>query len=283
MKKRKAFTLVELLVVISILALLMSILLPSLSRAKESARSIVCSSNLKQIGLGATLWSEDHDGWAPGAWWWFPANTMASLGGRTSVVEATIVDYINATVKRHKNQDVLVCPSAKQNEFFTWSNVTDDISGDIERSQRLTYGANAGILHYAYNHRLQSVNPGPGTPASSPNGMWYGRNVEYVFDHGATKIQAIKMPARRVYFIDHAFIATDTSYFNPVCPPEELPAYLAYRQKVAARWHNKGCNAFGYGYGNITWVDGHVSKEPSDFDEIPTGDQIPRWEMYMWE
>jgi prepilin-type N-terminal cleavage/methylation domain-containing protein len=50
--KRRGFTLIELMVVISIIALLLAILLPALGSAKNSARRIACASNLKQIGIG---------------------------------------------------------------------------------------------------------------------------------------------------------------------------------------------------------------------------------------
>lgn len=55
------FTLIELLVVIAILSLLVSILLPSLTRARELAKQIVCATNLKQIGLATLMYSHDHE------------------------------------------------------------------------------------------------------------------------------------------------------------------------------------------------------------------------------
>jgi prepilin-type N-terminal cleavage/methylation domain-containing protein len=59
-KTIRAFTLVELLVVISIIALLVSILMPSLGRAREQARAVVCLCGLRQLGLGLTMYAGDH-------------------------------------------------------------------------------------------------------------------------------------------------------------------------------------------------------------------------------
>lgn len=62
-----AFTLIELLVVIAILAILTALLLPSLKKAKDSAKSVTCVNNLRQIYLGFAMYAESNDDYIPTA------------------------------------------------------------------------------------------------------------------------------------------------------------------------------------------------------------------------
>jgi len=63
-----AFTLVELLVVIGIIALLISILMPALSKAREQANAVKCMSNQRNLGNALVLFTQEHQGFLPKAW-----------------------------------------------------------------------------------------------------------------------------------------------------------------------------------------------------------------------
>ncbi|OHB56943.1 MAG: hypothetical protein A2Y12_08975 [Planctomycetes bacterium GWF2_42_9] len=105
----RGFTLVELLVVISIIALLLAILMPSLNKAREAGRRVVCCSNLRQWGIGFMLYEQDYRGRLPMAYAsattgaWFQVSTMGKYLPNKSVKWDTGQEIIT--------QGIALCPS----------------------------------------------------------------------------------------------------------------------------------------------------------------------------
>jgi prepilin-type N-terminal cleavage/methylation domain-containing protein/prepilin-type processing-associated H-X9-DG protein len=108
MKTRKIFTLIELLVVIAIIAILASMLLPALNQAREKAKQIKCTVNLKQLHQGFVLYASDYDGY------W----TSATTTGWVWVWKTNIAPYVNAEGKEDvaDSKTVFECPSVLQGQ-----------------------------------------------------------------------------------------------------------------------------------------------------------------------
>ena len=98
MQRKRAFTLIELLVVIAIIAILAAILFPVFAQAREKARQTSCLSNLKQTGLGTSMYVQDFDET-------FPINLY--LGGSGNCV----MTFYQEIQPYQKNSQITVCPS----------------------------------------------------------------------------------------------------------------------------------------------------------------------------
>lgn len=115
-RRVRGFTLVELLVVISIIGLLMSILLPSLSQARSRARTSVCMSNLRQIGFAVYLYVNDYDGYLPPAY--EPANSTHWWGqilpNGIDHTKGFVWPYLQSELKKNS---VYECPAQKYGSY----------------------------------------------------------------------------------------------------------------------------------------------------------------------
>ena len=108
-KFNKGFTLIELLVVIAIIGILAGILLPVLSRARESARKTQCMSNIKQIGMGLIMYANENNEQ-------FPSSTTAPLAMQS--LSLLYPDYVSDSRTFNCPSDTFVT-NATQNETST--------------------------------------------------------------------------------------------------------------------------------------------------------------------
>jgi prepilin-type N-terminal cleavage/methylation domain-containing protein/prepilin-type processing-associated H-X9-DG protein len=261
---KKAFTLEELLVVIAIIAVLMAILMPVLGRAREQGRSVVCRANLRQIAFAGHMWSEDNDGWVnPCSWSWPDPMQVQKYPEETN--PGSLKPYVASDRLEKKN--IFACPSARNRRFL---NPGEKGMGE---NDQCTYCINGWMTLYTYD---ELGDKGPGDPAEGPS--WAGPDWIYWKYHGNTKLMNVRRPHDTVYFMDHEYYLAAPWTFDPFTDPIMLG-----REFISlTRWHDKKPDAW-YGKANMAWVDGHVSVEPRDIDELPknAGDEAP-WKYYFY-
>lgn len=97
----RAFTLIELLVVIAVIAILAALILPSLSHAKESARTLTCINNIRQLGVASMVYTGDAGRLPSILEWLYPRNPTAISAG--NVTAGQLYPYV-------KSQVVYCCP-----------------------------------------------------------------------------------------------------------------------------------------------------------------------------
>ncbi|HVP11415.1 MAG TPA: type II secretion system protein [Phycisphaerae bacterium] len=178
-RRRQGFTLVELLIVISIMALLASILLPSLSKAREMAKSSSCLSNLRNVGMSIAMYASEQK-YYPTSYSYVDGDSSA--GGYlhwTGVI--TPGDYegpmipVAGVSKYPKTANQYICPSHEPGGWapsnFTTARIPNpptgqvpqDATRDDKQAPRLSYVANEAIMPRKKFSQAHDIATPPGT------------------------------------------------------------------------------------------------------------------------
>ena len=270
--KSFGFTLVELLVVIGIIAVLIGVLLPALSKARQQSQSVACLSNMRQLGQGLVMFSQEHKLYLPKGWF----NARPAISGQTATGDALPGDYASSDTWGFrypmwgwdyvmlqyvgKSKQVFACPTDTEPQY----------RGLFNNPQ---YGFDQNLLIDKFD-----ADDIPGSYRINLSDL---TNKQY----DAMKITQIKKPSSAILFLEGAGknialhpLPQDGPYHHvatwesadeaKVGPPNTNPVTNAANRKNIA-WNRHGKRS------NYTFADGHA--ESMVYED--TWKQIgPQWE-----
>ncbi len=161
-----AFTLIELLVVIAIIAILAAMLLPALSRAKERALRINCSSNLKQIGVGVVMYATENNDVLPQCNWpsgqnpWQTYEVCRVVPGTGTLTRGPYNLGLLFTSKAVSDPKVFYCPSGKKvSENWSYERYAHSPAWPSTPADSADDNVRAGYNYYPQSITLEQVGP----------------------------------------------------------------------------------------------------------------------------
>jgi prepilin-type N-terminal cleavage/methylation domain-containing protein/prepilin-type processing-associated H-X9-DG protein len=295
--RRRGFTLVELLVVIGVIALLLSLLLPALSKAKEAANAVACAANMRSIGQAMQMYAQEHKDYIPGspvtsgkALWTDASGSFALKPGVSTITTPPPVielyDYIGPLAQTMK----LSLPDTSNNverfrgyrklrQFLCVSAegiIATKFAGpaDIENGQMLSYVTAMGFLLPPFKSGFQGKGSMPGSPywtvpaGYSPKVGRVGRVSEKVYlaeggrwsrsDSAPTFSMDVDGDHNNTNFSDFGAFWGITKSFDRSVPNKSATGSVDARLFAFRHGNKRSGGASGSYRLNLLFFDGHV-------------------------
>ncbi|NLW51693.1 MAG: prepilin-type N-terminal cleavage/methylation domain-containing protein [Candidatus Brocadiaceae bacterium] len=227
--RRQAFTLMELLVVISIITILAGMLMPAAGRAMNQARAVSCRSRLRQIGAAVQLYAVNHAGYLPGCADSDGRQFFGKFTGASEQVDFT-AGYLSFYVG--EDPDIWQCPSTSHGSFMP--------------------RAEGPCTGYGYNYYYLTE--------LKEKGDWW--DPDYAYSWQGKHESAIYKFSTTILFADSArdwMGPLEENWF--LDPTSQCLAWPGWESLYVHFRHGGRCN--------VLWADGHVTSMPPDEDTWP--------------
>jgi prepilin-type N-terminal cleavage/methylation domain-containing protein/prepilin-type processing-associated H-X9-DG protein len=251
---RRAFTLIEFLVVIAIIALIAAMLLPAIQIVRETSFQTRCASNLRQLGMGVHMYTNDHSGWLPQV---IVQNVPTDPGGIWfddrfvgKYLERPETGELSGIIKATEMHGILRCPASRR-QRSTWGG-----SGTVYGN----YGYNSGLVGYINGSWGSWQNTRVASLLQAGNRVMIVDGIDFAFNPGGWISNSDTNPAPAGAY-DERGIAEGG--INPGWTPMPTPWLSQWGQTMAANRHRmQYTTVLGQpatsGTTNMVFVDGHV-------------------------